>query len=245
MKFLLDIGNSRIKWGCADIGSVQISHQGALTHQMCTEAVLETCWSSLPQPSLIAISSVAAEAIFKQAVSVAKRLWPESTMLTARSQAQAFAVTNAYSEPEKLGVDRWLTLVAIRYLECVPACVVDSGTALTLDVIDKNGIHQGGLIAPGIGLMQQALFNNAQQLSTLAQNNLLDLANNTESAIYNGTLLLAISLIDKVMHQQHQETRLFLTGGDAQCIAQHLAIDSTLLPDLVLSGLAVVAEQPK
>ena len=173
---------------------------------------------------------------------VAVELWPAIEIIPVKSQAHAFGVYNAYQQPEKLGVDRWLALVAVRNHYQLPACIVDCGTAITVDLIDADGKHQGGLISPGLTLMKKSLAAGTEALQFHETNYDFGPANFTEAAIYSGTLAAAVGLIEHVLTKQSNAMQLILTGGDAEIIATQLAIKPIIDADLVLRGLAIVLE---
>jgi type III pantothenate kinase len=170
---------------------------------------------------------------------VARELWRDVPIHLATTQTQAFNVTNGYSQPEKLGVDRWLALIAVRKKTNTPVCIVDCGTAITVDVLDMDGRHRGGLICAGLTLMKTALAFNTADLPLADSPHHIGLAIETEAAIYNGTLFAACGLIERVMQDLPENTMLFLTGGDATIIAAQLTQPLTLETDLVLQGLTV------
>jgi type III pantothenate kinase len=171
---------------------------------------------------------------------VAASLWPNAAIILAQSQADGFGVRNAYIHPEKLGVDRWLSLIAVRRYYPGAACIVDCGTAITIDLIDAAGRHQGGLISPGLTLMKQSLARGANALQFNAQNYPPGPANFTDAAIYSGTLYAAVGLVDYMASKQPKDMALILTGGDAALIAGQLRRQFVIDADLVLRGLAVV-----
>ena len=78
---------------------------------------------------------------------------------TIKAEAQQGALINGYMEPERLGVDRWLAMLAVIEEEQpeVPICVIDCGSAITIDAVNAKGEHVGGLIVPGISMMRNAL----------------------------------------------------------------------------------------
>jgi type III pantothenate kinase len=163
-------------------------------------------------------------------------------IILVKPQAQAFGVVNAYQQPERLGVDRWLSLVAVWQQYQVSACIVDCGTAITVDLLDAHGRHQGGLISPGLMLMKESLGQGTAALSVSDASHVFGLADSTEAAIYSGTLMAAIGLIEHVLAKHPSGIRLILTGGDAELIAGQLDAVSTVDPDLVLRGLLCVLE---
>ena len=89
-------------------------------------------------------------------LSVIRKLWPSAQVLLAKPEAFAYGVTNAYAQPEKLGIDRWLGMIACYNLYSSGFCLAGCGTAITVDVVDSTGQHQGGLISPGLLLMKES-----------------------------------------------------------------------------------------
>lgn len=239
MNVLIDIGNSRLKWACEYQGS--ISTQAALFHQQQDwQAQLLNNWQALPTPEKVAISCVANLNILQVVMALAKQLWSNCEIIIAKSQAEDFGVKNSYLYPEKLGVDRWLCLIAAKYLYPQTAIwIVDCGTAITVDFIDENGLHSGGLIAPGLTLMKKSLLQNTAALDFTAQAYQPGLANFTEAAIFSGTLYAAVGLIKEALKTHTTSAVLLLTGGDAEIISSQLSYSFIIEPDLVLKGLSI------
>lgn len=240
MNLLIDMGNTRVKWAVSKNHHI-IAGQ-ALANQQLDRQQLIALWKSIVRPQHIAIACVSAGDLFTLVQSVANELWPGVNMLRVNAQDHAFGVTNAYPQPEKLGVDRWLTLVAARQHYALPACIVDCGTAITVDLLAAQGEHQGGFISPGLRLMRQSLAQGTDALSFSDTLYALQPAVSTEAAIYSGTLLAAIGLIEQVLKKQPDTTRLILTGGDAGLVAEQLVTPLVIDTDLVLRGLAIVLE---
>lgn len=240
MSLLVDIGNTRLKWGVATDSQI-ITGQPFINNRLERRELVEA-WKDISSPKRLAISCVSAKQLLDLVQSVALELWPGIEVIPVKSQAQAFGVVNAYQQPEKLGVDRWVSLVAVRHQYPGAACVVDCGTAITVDVIDVNGNHLGGLISPGLSLMKKSLAQGTEALQFSETKQPFGLANYTEAAIYNGTLAAAIGLVEHVLFKQPPNTQLILTGGDAQLIAEQLNFTPIINPDLVLRGLLYVLE---
>ena len=240
MNLLIDSGNTRLKWAMLQDGELLTSH--ALLNQQITRQQLIEAWKLQPPPKRLAIACVSATHLLDLMLGVAVELWPTVDIISVKSHAYAFGVHNAYQQPEKLGVDRWLALVAVRNHYHKPACIVDCGTAITVDLIDADGGHQGGFISPGLTLMKKSLATGTAGLQFYETNYIVGPANFTESAIYSGTLLAAVGLIEHVLSKQATAMQLILTGGDAEIIATQLAIKPIIDTDLVLRGLAIVLE---
>lgn len=240
MNLLIDMGNSRLKWAFTTAG--QILTGAPLANDRINRDELFRLWKGVYRPRRIAVSCVSANRLLELVQSVARELWLDVEIILVRSQAQAFGVMNAYQQPEKLGVDRWLSLVAVWQKYRSPACIVDCGTAITVDLINADGRHLGGLISPGLMLMKKSLGQGTEALPVTEASHPFALANYTEAAIYSGTLMAAIGLIEHVLAKQPANLRLILTGGDAEFIAGQLDVTATVDPDLVLRGLLCVLE---
>ncbi|NOT84421.1 MAG: type III pantothenate kinase [Methylococcaceae bacterium] len=240
MKLLVDIGNTRLKWALADASVLTVAEP--LVHQTATfkQNLLQRWWM-LPQPPVqLAISCVSHAGLLQQVILLTRELWPTVEIVIPKAQAHALGVTNAYLEPEKLGIDRWLALLAVRQLCQQAACVVDCGTAITVDFVNSQGQHLGGVISPGLTLMKQALANGTEQLPYTEQAYKTALATHTAAAIHSGILYAAVGLIEKSLQRQQAGFKVFLTGGDAAVIAAELAVEATIYDDLVLRGLLAV-----
>jgi len=240
MNLLIDIGNTRLKWAITTAG--QIMAGSSLINSRIDRDELLQLWKGIYRPRRIAVSCVSANRLLELVQSVAHELWFDVDIIPVKPQAQAFGVINAYRQPERLGVDRWLSLVAVWQQYHSPACIVDCGTAITVDLIDADGRHQGGLITPGLTLMKKSLGQGTEALPFSGTEYAVGLADFTEAAIYSGTLMAAIGLIEHVLAKQPANLRLILTGGDAELIAGQLGIPCTVDPELVLRGLLCVLE---
>jgi len=241
MNLLIDMGNSRLKWAVAANG--QLENGLTLDNRQLGRETLRQLWQTLPMPQNIGIACVSANPLLELVQTTVTELWPDARIVHCRSQAHAFGVINAYEQPEKLGVDRWLALIAAHRYYPAAVCVVDCGTAITVDLLEANGEHQGGYISPGLVLMKQALAQGTNALPFISGHYSDQPALSTEAAIHSGTLLAARGLIEHVLATRAASSQLLLTGGDANIIAEHLNIPAVIDSDLVLRGLAIVLEE--
>lgn len=238
MNLLIDMGNTRLKWAVDRNGLLSVGEP--LPNRQLDRQKLLGHWESIAKPQAIGISCVSTGPLFALVQSVATELWPDSKIISVKPRPRAFGVINAYQQAEKLGVDRWLTLVAVRKRYAGPACIADCGTAITVDLLDAGGNHRGGFISPGLTLMKQALAQGTGTLPFNETHYAVAPADFTEAAIYAGTLSSAAGLIEHVLKAQAETVPLILTGGDAGLIAQQLALPLVIDTDLVLQGLAIV-----
>lgn len=239
---LVDIGNTRIKWALlqkdvfAEGGRFAWRNTDLGAHLSCD-------WSSLDKPRTILVSNVAGPQPASELAQWCETHWcvtPRFTRVTAKS----CGVINAYIEPGKLGVDRWLAMVAAWNEYKSDVCVLDCGSAVTIDLVTAKGEHQGGMIMPGISLLGRALTEHTHALAAGEYKTLSILANNTSDAINTGCHQLFIGgieyLLNKIGAQYGPELKYIITGGDAELVSDALNIKNinlTIEPDLVLKGL--------
>ncbi len=158
--------------------------------------------------------------------------------------------------PERVGIDRLLNGVAVNRLRQPerPAIVVDLGTACTVDLISAEGVFEGGTILPGTTLSAAALHSGTATLPQLTTKNFESppavVGKSTQEAIFAGLywgLVGAVhELTARITQECPQPPQLFLTGGEATRLVAHLTNDLQKfrhLPNLVLSGIALVAEE--
>lgn len=237
MKLLLDIGNTRIKWAQYKNGA--LSESQALVHvghsrRECLEEI-----AAKLEPSALWVSCVAGSEMQESIFQWADEAWGLEPELIHAS-AQACGVTNAYAKPEKLGVDRWLAVIAAHHRGKGAACVVDAGTCLTFDVVDAKGKHLGGLIAPGVANQRSAVWGRTQVRARPRDEQLEALATSTDDAVSFGTLHGPIGLVERVLNLVQTKLkveRLLLTGGELNELSPYLP-DWEVVPDLVLEGIA-------
>ena len=126
-------------------------------------------------------------------------------------------------------------------------CVVDCGTAITIDLVDPVGRHRGGLILAGVSLMQQALCAQTAELQLPRgdQPPPVLLANATATAISSGCRYAAAAAIDRITEDMAAGAGLqpvvVLTGGEANTVAPLLRVAARHDADLVLKGIAILA----
>lgn len=241
MNLLLDLGNTRLKWTLRDGTAEHAS--GAVGWHDDVAGTLAAAWAGHSPHAVFGASVVdeAREALIAASIQHAFHLTP----LWLRTPAQACGVVNAYAEPQRLGVDRFLAMVAAR-ADGMAACVLAGvGTALTLDALAADGRHLGGLIAPGPRLMRESLLGATAKVHTDHAGRVLDAADNTTDAVASGCTLAAVALIERFVTRMAPALggtpTLRLGGGDAALLLPLLAQPAQLVHDSVLHGLAVWA----
>jgi type III pantothenate kinase len=170
---------------------------------------LQQAFAALPQPSRILASNVAGEAMAQRLRAVCAAWNCPVEFVTARSEQ--CGVRNGYRQPGSLGSDRWAALIAA-WNHVHGAClVVNCGTATTVDALSAQGEFLGGLILPGVSLMQHSLATNTAQLMA-EQGTLQDFPRTTADAIHSGMLRATLGAI------RHQFDLLEAHSGAARCL---------------------------
>jgi type III pantothenate kinase len=243
MRLLLDMGNTRLKWAL-QAQPVGWLARGVVDWQDDVPALLESAWASLPRPDRVIAASVVDRAREAQVATVAEHLFACAPHWLS-TPAHACGVRNAYAEPQRLGVDRFLAMVAAFADGHAPCVLVGAGTALTLDALAADGQHLGGLIAPGPPLMQQSLLAATAGVRPERPGEIRELADNTADAVASGCWLAAAALIERFAERMASQLgitpTLILGGGDAARLAPLLSVPVQLTRHAVLRGLVVWA----
>lgn len=239
--WLFDLGNSRLKCAPLDaginLGSVrEIGHDGN---------AFDRAIEQLPSGFDTAyVASVASPAL---TVALLDALTARCTRITrVRTQWQCAGVRIAYAEPSRLGVDRFLGLLAAHARGDGPWLIVSAGSALTVDLLDGAGQHRGGVIAPSPEHRRAALAARFPALA-FAGGEATDFAADTADALAGGSLGAALGLVERCHRQATRllgrAPRLLVSGGGGARLAEGLEMESEQVPFLVLEGLAVYAAQ--
>lgn len=244
MILLLDIGNTRIKWARLEAGKLGRMDGRVHADEQLQQALLAAFEGSSPRR--VVVCNVAGPLVGKALSDLCQERYNLKPEFLIASPERA-GVISGYTDPVRLGADRWAAVIGAFTRFGGPVCVVDAGTAITVDVVDAQGLHQGGLIAPGPQTMRRALADATAGLQDLGEGELALLARDTRSAIWSGGWHTAAGFLDRVHTLVSQKfgpgTRFILTGGDASRLNGLVPGKFTLCPELVLLGLSVVAKE--
>lgn len=250
MILLLDVGNTNIK--AAVLRDGEMTPVGSVQHRDVGLGPALAEADRIPGDIMdVVVCSVAGRTIRRELdAAIRDRFLIEPEFVTATREA--CGVTNGYPEAARLGPDRWAGLIGAQARGYEVACIVDAGSALTVDGL-VNGRHIGGLIAPGVGMMQAALFSETGNLRALSEEPLEGgmalFATDTRESIVRGTLLAAASLIhrgqEEMARQVGKAPALLISGGDAELLLPLLDESVEHVPHLTLEGLALLAREMK
>jgi type III pantothenate kinase len=257
---LFDAGNSRFKWALVRDG--RLGAQRAVPHAGFGEfAAWLARTPTLERVVGVNVAGPRVERALRAALRTAGQ--PRPTFIT--SSAEAAGVRNAYTVPASLGADRWAAAIAAWHRAgCYrTVCAASIGTAITLDLVDQDGHHRGGLIAPGPTLMLDALLGRTADIAARAAAGgsrgggrrkagarplVPPLTGATRSAVEEGCLAAAAGFIDRTINQLTRQLKgrpvLFVTGGASAAVIERLRSACKPCDDLVLRGVATIAEVP-
>ncbi|MDW3094088.1 MAG: type III pantothenate kinase [Gammaproteobacteria bacterium] len=244
MKLLFDFGNTCCKWAYLENQQLQkvtaYSYKSESSADRVHEVINHVPFATVKEIHAVSVLGGNFEQKFCSQVLKLSEIETKFHL----SKLNGFGVLLAYSDPLSYGADRYAALVAAHHKMPGAKIIVDCGTATTIDVIDKQGQHLGGLIIPGVELMCSALVKKASGISTEKQTNLTHLFNdNTADAFYSGSVLThrygVCAIIEEIQHEIGQHATILITGGQSDMISH--AIEQYLdCPNLVLEGLAIM-----
>ena len=246
---LIDVGNSRLKWGVLDGDAIR--RTGHITQAAIKQKGLAALTSRLPRGVETVLASNVAGTSFATRLSGVIGMHCECDVHFVRTEKQSCGVSNSYRQPRHMGVDRWVAMIGAWAEFEAPCVVVDAGTAVTIDAIDGDGKHLGGQILPGVTLMASALTARTSDIppvqprSGAVASGMSMFASSTSRAVEQGSINAVVGAIERAawtLEENGISAEIVLTGGDASRILKSLDEDATHRPHLVLSGLARILE---
>jgi type III pantothenate kinase len=243
LNLLIDVGNSRLKW--AQAGAGQWPARGELALEAGWPDRLVEQWSRIPTPRQVVVSNVAGPTLASQLDGCIRARWARSPVYV-QAQKEAYGMVNGYRLPESLGSDRWVAMIAARQLCRQALCVVDAGTAVTVDAVDAGGRFVGGVIFPGLGLSRASLMAGTAAVKAGSDPSPDLLCHSTEEGVNAGTLYAVCGAIERLLREYRkllaEPVAVYLTGGSAPHLIPLLSCQFVAEPDLVLRGLAYIAD---
>lgn len=245
---LLDLGNSRVKWMLAKPG--HLGRQRALTLDAAGAVPVDALLAALPKRvDVIRMVSVARPARTRALARALRRATGVEPWLL-HTTARAAGVRCGYREPWRLGADRWAAVIGAHHLHVPPQalCVVDIGTAMTIDFVSREGQHGGGVIMPAPALMVETLLRGTQGIRRRATpggtGRRTLFARGTHEALVQGSRHAAAALVERALREARARfggrPRLVITGGGAAQLLPWFTVPYAHVPDLVLRGLAAL-----
>ena len=246
----IDAGNTSLKWRWR--GAVAQSARGLRQ--------LESAVAHAGRPDEVLVCNVRGEEFKAGLAAWVAGKWEMRPRFATVARACG-GVRIQYPDLSRLGADRWLAMLA-GFRRARDSClIVDSGTALTIDLLDADGLHLGGYIMPGLETSRAALLHNTSiRLTPADAVESTAPGNDTGAAVRNGTLFMLCSAVRAALERferEHERPRpqrnsptVILTGGDAALLDAFLKEEPgrggvLAVPDLVLDGLALACAEPE
>ena len=255
-QLLIDAGNTRLKY--ARLNGKRLSPARAVdwnprSLERVTRRVLRGRFER------VLVCSVAGAAL-ERGLRKAARLSGSPPPQYIRSTRSSAGVRNGYVQTWRLGADRWVAMLGARALHPGKAlCIVDVGTALTIDLLDARGQHRGGLLVPGPTLMVDALLRNTAGIrrragARFSGNGITRRSGGTSGALFGrstragllaGSAVACAALIERAVREARVALRgrpkLLLAGGGLSQVGPFLQLPYVRADHLVLHGLALLA----
>jgi type III pantothenate kinase len=243
---VVDIGNTRVKW--ARFANARLQRQHAAVHANWRSKDFERhLLGPARDVEQILVASVAGAGLNRHFTAAARRVLGVTPRFVATRRHLA-GVTTAYERPWRLGVDRFVAVIgAHRRAPHRAVCVIDIGTAMTIDLVDARGEHLGGTIIPGPQLMVECLLKSTSGIRRRSGGKLRShslFARDTRAAIERGAAHAVAAAVDHAVaearHAFGTAPLVLVTGGAAEAIQPLIQSAHTLVPDLVLRGLVAL-----
>lgn len=216
MNLTLDIGNTAVKWATFEGAELREQGYGLPTDRLPEAAAVLACASGTPPDIDLPLLSASTRVPLKM----------------------------GYKTPDTLGPDRLAAACGAWALHPAEDClVIDAGTCITVDFLDRQGVYHGGAIMPGLAMNLQALHTFTAKLPLISLDGIDKapvLGRSTEESIVAGTLgatLLALAGYVALYRQKSPSLRVLLTGGDADRLAAAGTSGWEVQPHLTLIGL--------
>lgn len=252
MLLAIDVGNTNMVFGLYDgeefAGSFRISTNGERTSDELGMMILQY-YSFLGRraedTSAVIIASVVPPVMYTLVNAIRKylRLQPKCV-----GKDLDTGMVNLYNNPREVGVDRLVNAVSAVEKYGRPLIIVDMGTAITFDAIDRDGAYLGGAILPGIKIAMEALFQKAAKLPRI------DIApsahaigkttvESMQSGAVRGYVGALKGIILDMKAEMDGDVRVIATGGMGRMMAQHCNLIDDVDANLTLDGLRMIYDR--
>ena len=231
----LDAGNTFVKWRVCRDGVPDPQQRWFTDEIRCRSVQIPNEWLGVEYARYV---SVAGDEVNQWLNQSFQRLAIPFHQAQVLGEHQG--LRNAYKVPEKMGADRWVAMLAA-WRKCRSSfCVLDAGSAITIDWVDHLGQHLGGYILPGVSMLKKSLLGQTAQVrwDEKHQTSLIDPGKSTAECVEHGCRYQISALMKQLERdcKDRQIDKILVTGGDAMELMAWLT-DAEYHPLLVLEGL--------
>ena len=252
MLLAIDAGNTNIVFALVDGGKISArwriatdARRTADEYAVWLHQLLELEGYGRDAVDAVIIATVVPRALHNLEVLAGKYFGVEP--LIAGQGAAAWPIELDVDEPQNVGADRALNVIAAHAKYPGDLIVIDFGTATTFDLVGATGAYKGGIIAPGINLSLDALVSAAAKLSRIAIEAPADatvIGRTTESqmliGIYWGYVAMIEGLTERMKREFGAPVQVITTGGLASLFDRHTDAFDAIEPDLTIQGLSLL-----
>ena len=251
MLLAIDAGNTNVVFALVDGGEIKARwriatdpRRTADEYAVWLHQLLELEGHPKGAVDAVIIGTVVPRALHNLEV-LAKKYFHAEPLVAGQGRA-AWPIELDVDEPQNVGADRALNVIAAHAKYTGELIVIDFGTATTFDVVGSSGAYRGGIIAPGINLSLDALVNAAAKLPRIAivapKDNLSVVGRTTQDqmliGIYWGYVAMMEGLVDRMKSELGNPVTVVATGGLASLFDKHTNVFDAIEPDLTIQGLS-------
>lgn len=242
MHLLIDIGNTNTTMALLDKGVITRRFFIRSSREKISQIALRRLLgrSTLKNIRYVLIVSVV-PSFLKFLKEKIKKIFPSAEVCIVGKDIKV-PIKNSYHRAHEVGQDRLVAAYAAKCLLKPPLVVIDFGSAVTMDFVNKKGEYEGGLIFPGLRLALTSLVKDTALLPSIVLRDVKGfIGRDTKGSMNNGIVLgyaaLCDGLIEKFRAKYGKSVKVITTGGDAFLIAGHTRFVENIYPDLIFRGL--------
>jgi len=251
----IDIGNTNITVGLFLEDTEESIESAPGTDSEKLSQMLQSVWAKVP----VAKSSKQNRREGVIVVSSVKPAWTSLIEQIAREKLGEkihvigkdipLPITMWVDEPDKVGTDRVVSAAAAYAVVEDAVVVADLGTAVTIDLVDQNGIFQGGVILPGFEISAKALHENTAQLpaTKVTRPAATPYGKNTADAISCGLYYSLIGALQEIVRRYAEQIgrwpQTILTGSAAALVKDDCQFMDSYVPNLVVKGIVLAYQK--
>jgi type III pantothenate kinase len=242
MLLAIDIGNTNISAGIFAAG--KLKYRFDLATKTYKKVLLEKKIKAYPRISASIICSVVPR-VTQAIKNDLKSLTGKAVYIIGKDLI--VPIENRYRIPEQVGQDRLVNAYAASQIYPGPLVVIDSGTAITFDVISSDRAYLGGLIFPGMSISLEALQEKTALLPLVKlgiPKTFIgrDTKNSMLSGVVFGTAALCKEIAARIKKQLGKNIRILGTGGNIHLIKKYSGLKIQIIKELTLTGIKLIYE---